>query len=386
MVWSKPLSDISHNVKITSYPNGRIDVISCGKPVFREDGWEAPAPKSSRRPSGKTQTSVRNHNADDALAPDNSPRDVSRSVRRAKARVREIALANDFQYFVTLTLDPAKINRYDAKTVVRKLSQWADNQARRHGLRYVLVPERHKDGAIHFHGFMSWPDKPPVTPSGTFTMPGWKKPRKARSEKQAALWTSQGAKPVFNLPAWTLGFTTAIEVYGEYGAAVNYVCKYVGKQMELGKIGGRWYYSGGPLIKPEVQLTDLDPSVVAYLPGSFEVTVPGVGVMQLWRGTADDFAALLGPALNALAEYQVQQQLYTEYYTPPEPVDACPVVWYSEEEWERMERERKLAEAVREDMRTFLGKRMKDELRVEKYIVSHETYYFKREMERKNGI
>lgn len=373
---SKSEVEICHNVKITTYANGKVDVVSCGKSIFREPGWEVEERPRRGRPSEepRKRTSVRN--AEDG------PKDVTRSVRRAKARVREIALANDFQYFVTLTLDPAKVDRYDVKTVVKKLSQWADNQARRHGLRYVLVPERHKDGAIHFHGFMSWPENPPVVPSGTYTKPGWKKPRKARSDAQAALWISQGAKPVYNLPAWTLGFTTAIEVYGEYGAAVNYVCKYVGKQMETGKIGGRWYYSGGPLIQPEVRYADLDSGIVANLPGAFEVSVPGVGCIQLWRGTVDELAALLSPRLEALAEYEVQRDLYTDYYTP-EPEDAWKVEFLSEEEWEARERERVFQEMVREGWRTFLEKRVNGELYAEKYRVSRETYYYRREMERK---
>lgn len=64
--------------------------------------------------------------------------------------MRRLALANDFRWFVTLTLAPDKVDRYDAGEVVRKLSQWCNNQVKRRGLKYVLVPERHKDGALHF--------------------------------------------------------------------------------------------------------------------------------------------------------------------------------------------------------------------------------------------
>ena len=60
---------------------------------------------------------------------------------------------------------------------------------------------------------------------------------------------------MYNLPGWTLGYTTAIELYGEREAAVGYVCKYISKEQT--KVGGRWYYSGGALQKPEVQYADL---------------------------------------------------------------------------------------------------------------------------------
>ena len=76
-------------------------------------------------------------------------------MRRARAKVRRLALSNDFRWFVTLTLDPQKVDRYDPAAVVRKLNQWCSNQVKRKGLCYILVPERHKDGALHFHGFFN---------------------------------------------------------------------------------------------------------------------------------------------------------------------------------------------------------------------------------------
>ena len=133
--------------------------------------------------------------------------DMERSMRRARAKLRRLALANDFDYFVTLTLDPARIDRYDSAAITRALGWWADNMVRRHGLRYVLVPERHKDGAFHFHGFMAGP--------GLKAVDSGKK------------WNG---RTVYNLPQWTLGFTTAEQLYGDYHAAVGYCCKYIGKQ------------------------------------------------------------------------------------------------------------------------------------------------------------
>ena len=62
---------------------------------------------------------------------------------------------------------------------------------------------------------------------------------------------------MYNLPQWPLGFTTAMELYGEYSGAVAYICKYVGKQAGERPMG-RWYYSGGPLAKPEKTYTVLD--------------------------------------------------------------------------------------------------------------------------------
>ena len=178
--------------------------------------------------------------------------DVQRSVRRARAKVRRLALANDFRWFVTLTLSPDKVNRYDAGEVVRKLSQWCNNQVKRRGLKYVLVPERHQDGALHFHGFFN--DCLAATESG-------------HRDKLGHM--------IYNLPGWTLGFTAAIEVYGDYAGAVAYVCKYIGKQGD--KPAGRWYYSGGQLDEPGIEYDEIAPRELMETYGDkvYMLDVPG---------------------------------------------------------------------------------------------------------------
>jgi len=193
-------------------------------PDFREPGWEHPDPAAL--PPVRDADKPKRSDTAEAKA-----EDVERSMRRARAKVRRIALSNDFRWFVTLTLDPTRIDRYDVGEVVRKLSQWCSNQVKRRGLRYILVPERHKDGALHFHGFFS-----------------------DALEAVASGHRDKGGRMIYNLPQWTLGFTAAIELYGDYAGAVAYVCKYIGKQGD--KPAGRWYYSGGDLREPETEYVD----------------------------------------------------------------------------------------------------------------------------------
>lgn len=295
------VNDTCYYTKIKTYPNGYMDVLCCERPIFRRDGWETPfgsfaGKKKTRRTKKKIDTSG----------------DPLRAIRRAKARVREIAIANDFDYFVTLTLDQSKVDRYDVREITHRLSSWCDNQVRRAGLRYVLIPERHKDGAVHFHGFMTWDGECCAVESGTYTKKGWKKPRKARNAAQASAWCAGGAKPVYNLPKWTLGFSTAIAVYGEYGAAVGYVCKYVGKQMDSGKIGGRWYYSGGKLREPKDDFCNLSLTDFDGVPGMYEFCVEAAGKMRLWRGTGDEFSAVIGPILEKRAFQDFEKTFYPE--------------------------------------------------------------------------
>jgi len=165
--------------------------------------------------------------------------------------------------------------------ITRKLNAWLSNQVQRRGLRYVLVPERHKDGAVHFHGFFN--DVLDRVDSGTMIPPEGGRPKKPRSKAQRAAWAAGGGRVVWNLPGWSLGFTTALELVGEYSRAVSYVCKYIGKQQGGGepgeKVGGRWYYSGGALERPQVALVDLDWRDLAERPGAYVFRVPEAGAV-----------------------------------------------------------------------------------------------------------
>lgn len=190
---------------------------ACDKPIFQAVG-------SGRKPSADCHS----QSVDAERKADN----LVRAQRRARSALRDYALSNRFDIFVTLTLDKEKIDRYDMSVIVKRLNIWLDNNVRRKGLRYVLVPELHKDGAVHFHGLFN--DCLAKEDSGHSTADG---------------------RTVYNLPSWDYGFTTAIPLTGDYSQVVTYVSKYVTKQTE--KVGGRWYYSGGELGKPIKRYTNL---------------------------------------------------------------------------------------------------------------------------------
>lgn len=77
--------------------------------------------------------------------------------RRAKNAIMEIALCNTWEHFVTLTLSPEKYDRYDLHKWQKALSVWIGNFNRKYGckVKYLLIPEHHKDGAWHMHGLFS---------------------------------------------------------------------------------------------------------------------------------------------------------------------------------------------------------------------------------------
>lgn len=214
-------AEIRYSAKILEYPDGSYDIMACDHRVFRPE-----AGKAIRKPGKAPEGAKRDK-------PKGSRADIERAQTRARAAVRRLALANeDFKWFVTLTINPEKIDSYDAAACTKRLSQWLSNRVKRQGLKYVIVPELHKSGRIHYHGLMN--DVLDAVPSGH---------------------TDGEGHPVYNLPEWDYGYTTAIALYGSHHAAVGYVCKYIGKG--AAKIGGRWYYSGGALAKPVEKFVDI---------------------------------------------------------------------------------------------------------------------------------
>lgn len=256
--------DVQGNAIVYSYPSGDFDVLCSSDTVFTPDGYELVDGKGRETPAPAAREAGKKSEG----------ADMERSARRARSKLRRLALSNEFSHFVTLTLDAEKINRYGAAAVQKALSTWCSNMVQRCGFRYVIVPEQHKDGAWHFHGLVA--GGLDLVDSGTIKRPGVKKPCRPADAAQREAWLKAGGKIVYNLPQWKLGFSTAITLYGEYSHAVGYVCKYIGKQNGERPLG-RWYYSGGGLVSPQKMVCTLDYRQIAeeYQEDCVEFQIPG---------------------------------------------------------------------------------------------------------------
>ncbi len=82
---------------------------------------------------------------------------LENSISRTKNRIYELAICNPWEFFVTFTLDEKKHDRFDLPTVYSRISKFFNNYNSRYGgdVKYLIVPEPHKNGAWHFHGFVS---------------------------------------------------------------------------------------------------------------------------------------------------------------------------------------------------------------------------------------
>lgn len=248
---------IHHNAKIWSYPDGNYKLRVASSPIYKESGWES----ASFIPNAKISKpkDMTNDTRDD-------------SINRAKTSICDIGRLNDFTMFVTLTLNAKKIDRYDIDEIRKKVKSTFSNLVERYNILYLLIPELHKDGAIHFHGLIKGPLK--IVDSGKVKVNG-KRPIDKDYAKRLG-YTEADCKVVYNLPQWKWGFSNAVIIPEEERTfTVKYMTKYITKDCQ--KIFGNFYFAGGDglLRKPPSMLTDMDYNKVAY---DWEIVCPYTGV------------------------------------------------------------------------------------------------------------
>jgi hypothetical protein len=171
-----------------------------------------------------------------------------KSYNRARQQCFDYLMCNpDLDTFLTFTVDPSQHNSHDYSQIVEHLSTWLSNRVRRNGLKYILVPERHRSGAIHFHGIANR-EGLRLVPSGY-----WKVGKYTLEYERISKKKRGEAQEIFNVKDLTLGFSTALVIEGENAQekVSKYIWKYMTKQGGQ-KIGGRFYLHGGELTGPRL--------------------------------------------------------------------------------------------------------------------------------------
>lgn len=189
----------------------------------------------------------------------------SRSWRRAKQKAFDYMMSNnDMSLFVTLTFSADVVNRYSYYDIIDKLSTYLDNSVRRQGLKYLLVPEYHKDGAIHFHGIFN---RAVETVDSGYIRVG----KRNVAKETASSNERKNGKTIYNLPGFRLGYTTAISITGNDSRLKisKYIYKYMTKAGDR-KIGGRYYLHSNNLNDPIYIYENID---FQHAPGDI-VNVP----------------------------------------------------------------------------------------------------------------
>lgn len=203
------------------------------------------------------------------------------SLSRARAAVFEVAVCNPWEYFVTLTVDPEKFDRFNLDAWHRDFSQWLRNQRRLHGcaLGYLLVPEKHPtSGAWHMHGlFLGLP----LSRLRPFVQDEYL-PYKILDKLQKG-------QAVYDWPGYRkkYGFCT-VEPLRDRARAASYIAKYVTKDLAAAVLlsGAHLYYCSHGLRRAEL----VDRGSV-HLPPEMEWDFENehVGILWLdeWGGIED---------------------------------------------------------------------------------------------------
>lgn len=110
--------------------------------ILRRSGYEAEDGEDNHR-GGKKNTAE-------------TEEKMQASLSRTRSKIFELAICNEWEYFVTLTLNPEYHDRNDLNSYKRKLTTWIKNYNRLHNtnIKYLLIPENHKDGSWHMHGLI----------------------------------------------------------------------------------------------------------------------------------------------------------------------------------------------------------------------------------------
>lgn len=140
------------------------------------------------------------------------------------------SLISPWEYFVTLTFDPEKVDSFNYNEVVGVMGKWLDNiKHQNKNLKYVLVPELHKSGRVHIHGLFKNCPNLKLVDSGK---------------------RKNGCK-IYNIENYKYGFTTISKIKNQEAVSV-YMSKYMTK--ELIQISGRkTYWCSQGLERPKIE-------------------------------------------------------------------------------------------------------------------------------------
>lgn len=178
----------------------------------------------------------------------NKNRSLLSSYNRTKNKIYDYARSNVWEWFVTLTFNGAKLDRYDYSMVTKKLSKWLNNLKSRKcpNMKYLAVPEQHADGAWHFHILMSNIDELDFIFSNRYSVGKYIYKDNKITEK-----IKKNGKKIYNIGSYKWGWSTATKIVDTVKAS-NYITKYVTKNVCQKTENKRRYWNSKNLKIPTV--------------------------------------------------------------------------------------------------------------------------------------
>ena len=173
---------------------------------------------------------------------------LKNNICRARNKILEYVLCNDFVFFVTFTLDPKKYDRNNLKLFIKHLGYFIQDYNRRKNanIKYLLIPEQHEDGCWHMHGFIMGL---PYDRLELFDLHG------DRALPPYIVKKLRNNELLYYFPEYEKRFGYNIfEPIRNKKASVLYMCKYLTKDLSrnVTQLGGHLYYCSKGLKKAEI--------------------------------------------------------------------------------------------------------------------------------------
>lgn len=164
---------------------------------------------------------------------------------RTKSTIYELAMCNEWDFFCTFTLNPEKYDRFDLSKFRSDFTLMIRHLRTKYqcNIAYLLIPERHKDGAWHMHGFIRGL---PLSELRDFTL-GEKLPRyitnKIKDGSKVYEWVTYRKK---------FGFCD-LEKIRDKNRCSSYVTKYITKDLldSVKELNHKTYYCSQGLKRAE---------------------------------------------------------------------------------------------------------------------------------------
>lgn len=215
-----------YNLKIKKFANNKQQIVLYDFPIHENDKiTELLSNKALLTKQIKSEKNIKKDN-------DSQLHSILNSKNRTINKIYDLARANNWDWFITLTFNKQKVNRKNYDDVVRAMQLYIKT-IKKHctDFKYLIVPELHDDGVSwHMHGLISGIDERYFIDSGK---------------------TTKDNDIIYNFINWDSGFSTATKIKNN-DAAVRYMTKYITKELVTDTMYRNRYYCSRNLNKPEL--------------------------------------------------------------------------------------------------------------------------------------
>lgn len=235
----------AYNIRVIRYENGTFEIRQYSNPVnaiYEGETSVAPIYHTGMKRKVNLEYNPFTDEMEKLRTIEDAERSAKNSLNRTKQNIYKFSRQADWEYFITLTFDGSKVNRNDFDECMGKANNWFNNQKKRKApdLKYLFVPEQHKDGAWHIHGVIADVGEMSFTDSGRVAI-GEKAYRRSDVNSEFAT--------IYNLSGWRFGFSTATKVRDNYKVA-SYITKYITKDLCESAFGKKRYYRSRNIPEP----------------------------------------------------------------------------------------------------------------------------------------